>query len=157
MVCALLLIFSRVCFFNHHCEYKNIRLRLTSKRCICDPRATVLMNFHSREKQRGNSLVCCPGIHQFSKAKLIVGFRINTGVLNCRGRRPRRPILFGFYALRVGCNLCLRGWRTRVLEPYPCEPRHQREEEHLRVLILSSLESPLLALRAATLISFHSR
>jgi len=51
-------------------------------------------------------------------------------------------------ALRVGRNLCLRGWRTGILVSYPCEPRHQREEEHLRVLILSSLESPLLAPRA---------
>ena len=59
-------------------------------------------------------------------------------------------------ALRVGRVMCyshgtsvaLRVGRTRMLVPHPCKSRHQREEEHLRVLILSSLESPLLSPRA---------
>ena len=54
---------------------------------------------------------------------------------------------FGFYALRVGRKKALRVGRTRMLVPHPCKSRHQREEEHLRVLILSSLESPLLTPR----------
>ena len=48
-----------------------------------------------------------------------------------------------------GAKKSLRVGRTRMLVPHPCKSRHQREEEHLRVLILSSLESPLLAPRVA--------
>ena len=46
-----------------------------------------------------------------------------------------------------GAKKALRVRRTRMLVPHPCKSRHQREEEHFRVLILSSLESPLLAQR----------
>ena len=58
--------------------------------------------------------------------------------------------------LRIA-RVALRVGRTRMLVPHPCKSRHQREEEHLRVLILSSLESPLLTPRADEVRSYTFR
>ena len=56
-----------------------------------------------------------------------------------------------------GAKKALRVRRPRRFVPSPGETRHQREEEHLRVLILSSLESPLLVQRAGEIRSYTFR
>ena len=66
-------------------------------------------------------------------------------------------VSFGFLHYAWGVKKALRVGRTRMLVPHPCKSRHQREEEHLRVLILSSLESPLLAPRTGENRSFTFR